>query len=182
VKSGDTLWQIATDAGVDAATVARLNGLNVDDVLSVGQSLKVPTGPSAAPKPTPVPTAVTVTVAAGDTLWDLAQKYGTDTASLAQLNGLDDPDHLKLGMTLRVPSASSNISKPVATTTTVATTVAAVAASGSPSPTARPISKRSVMTTYTVQSGETLTQIAHQFDITADAIAQANSLDDPNRL
>ena len=35
---------------------------------------------------------------------------------------------------------------------------------------------------YTVQAGETLGQIAQQFDAPADAIAQASGLDDPNRL
>jgi len=33
-----------------------------------------------------------------------------------------------------------------------------------------------------VQAGETLSQIAKQFDIRSDAIAQATALDDPNRL
>jgi len=33
-----------------------------------------------------------------------------------------------------------------------------------------------------LQAGETLGQIAQQFDATADTIAQASGLDDPNKL
>jgi cell wall-associated NlpC family hydrolase len=39
-----------------------------------------------------------------------------------------------------------------------------------------------VLVAYTVQSGETLNQIARQFNVRADAIAQSSGLDDPNRL
>jgi LysM repeat protein len=39
VESGETLWQIALDAGVDMAALARLNDLQDGDLLIVGQSL-----------------------------------------------------------------------------------------------------------------------------------------------
>src|SRR5437868_5417413 len=49
VETGDTLWQIASDAGVDVATLMNLNGLEEGDVIVVGHSLKLPPPPSAAP-------------------------------------------------------------------------------------------------------------------------------------
>jgi cell wall-associated NlpC family hydrolase len=42
--------------------------------------------------------------------------------------------------------------------------------------------RRSLLVSYTVQAGETLNQIARQFDVRADTIAQASGLDDMNKL
>src|SRR5215475_8313596 len=48
VQPGDTLSQIALDAGTDTDTLVALNGLNAADVLSVGASLKVPARAASA--------------------------------------------------------------------------------------------------------------------------------------
>src|SRR6516225_5412711 len=48
VQAGDTLSQIALDANTDADTLAALNGLDKDNTLSIGQSLKLPPGAAAA--------------------------------------------------------------------------------------------------------------------------------------
>ena len=54
----------------------------------------VPAGPATADR--------TVTVAPGDSLWGLAQRYGTTVAQLRKLNGLHS-DSIQAGMTLVVP-------------------------------------------------------------------------------
>ena len=41
---------------------------------------------------------------------------------------------------------------------------------------------RSLLVSYTVQPGETLSQIARQFDVRPDAVAQASALEDADRL
>src|SRR5438067_12114986 len=82
VQAGETLWQIADNAGVDSTALATLNGLDDPNLLSVGQSLKVPgrTAPpgaaSAAPAspPSAPPTVKTYVVADGDTLWAIAEQ------------------------------------------------------------------------------------------------------------
>src|SRR4051812_49154170 len=51
VEAGGTLSQIALDAGTDGATLAQLNGLDVDGVLSLGQALKLPGAGSAVAAP-----------------------------------------------------------------------------------------------------------------------------------
>ena len=45
VRSGDTLWGIARDNGVQASDLARHNGLGSDARLRVGQRLRVPAAP-----------------------------------------------------------------------------------------------------------------------------------------
>lgn len=53
----------------------------------------------------------------------------------------------------------------------------ATAASAGPSPSPSPQRE-----TYTVKSGDTLSQIAQRFDTTIEAIVEANDLDDPDKL
>src|SRR5262249_1857395 len=168
VESGDTLWQIAQDAGTDVATLRQLNDLQDDDVLSLGQTLKL-TAALAPTKP------ATYTVSEGDTLSSIAVQLGTTTAALADANQLDDPDKLKIGTQLILPGASAPSSR----------TTAPSAPSDRRAPSAaarRAVSGRQITVTYTVQSGETLSQIARQFDVRWEAIAQASGLDDPNRI
>ncbi len=43
-------------------------------------------------------------IAAGDTLGEIASEHGTDVETLANLNGLEDPDLIITGESLRVPS------------------------------------------------------------------------------
>jgi len=108
------------------------------------------------------PTAATThVVQPGETLWDIADSLGVDTATLVKLNGLDDANLLSIGQSLSVPG-------------NVARAAAAPAAASDAAP--RPAR------TYTVADGDTLWGVAHQFGTTAAALAQANHLDDPDHL
>ena len=120
VQPGDTLSQIALDLGVDADALARLNGLDDANLLVAGQSLQVPTrGPAATPGPgsTAAPRAATAsgatyTIADGDTLWSIAQRFATTTAALVEANNLDDGDRLKSGSRLVLPAGATGPSDP----------------------------------------------------------------------
>jgi peptidoglycan DL-endopeptidase LytF len=176
VQPGETLVQIADSLGVEAATLVKLNGLDDANLLVPGQTLSLPVKAAVAPAasvaaPTVIVAAAqTVTVADGDTLWAIAQRLGTTTDALAQANGLDDPNHLALGAHLVVPAAAAT-----------PTPLAMAATRPSPSAVA-PALKRSLLVSYTVQPGETLNQIARQFGVRADAVAQISGVDDPNKL
>ncbi|HTD80117.1 MAG TPA: LysM peptidoglycan-binding domain-containing protein, partial [Chloroflexota bacterium] len=111
VQPGETLWDIADNLGIDTATLVKLNGLDNANLLSVGQSLSVPGNvpratPPAVSSVAAAATARTYTVADGDTLWAIAQQFGTTTAALVEANHLDDADHLALGTQLVVPGAA----------------------------------------------------------------------------
>jgi cell wall-associated NlpC family hydrolase len=182
VGPGETLSQIAADAGVDAAALARINNLDDMNFLVAGQSLKLPVGaaaPASAAPVVPAPAASTpraYVIVEGDTLWRIAQQLSTTTAALVDANNLDDPDHLALGAMLVVPTGATQPAPPPA----AAASASAPPATGAP--VKPPAARRSLLVSYTVQAGETLTQIAKQFDVRSDAIAQASALDDPNRL
>ncbi len=202
VEPGETLSAIADAFGLDSAALVTLNGLHDANVLVAGQALKVPAraasvaatmaapAVSATPVSASAPPTRTVTVVEGDTLWGIAQRFGTTASALAQANGLDDADHLALGTEFALPAgttASAGTTAGAATaesTANPATTGSAAnaAADAAPAQAQASVPKRSLLVSYTVQSGETLTQVARQFGVRADAIARASGLDDANKL
>lgn len=52
------------------------------------------------------PGPATYRVRAGDSLSLIAQRFGTDVATLAALNGLTNPDHIEVGQVLRLPCSA----------------------------------------------------------------------------
>jgi cell wall-associated NlpC family hydrolase len=195
VGPGETLSQIAASLGVDAATLAKLNNLDDVNFLVAGQSLKLPLGTAAAPASaapgapaTPAaPSPRSYVVVEGDTLWRIAQQFSTTTAAMVDANSLDDPDHLVLGAKLVLPTGAVQSAPAAATAPSAAppspSPNASAPAAAAPSAPSRPAAaKRSLLVSYTVQAGETLNQIAKQFEVRSDAIAQASALDDPNKL
>ena len=99
VRSGDTLWLLAQRYQTTVDAIRRLNGLTSDN-LSIGQILKIP---SAGASPAPY---FEYTVRSGDTLWQLAQRYGTTVSAIKNLNGLSS-DNLSIGQVLLIPNSQS---------------------------------------------------------------------------
>lgn len=46
---------------------------------------------------------LTYTVARGDTLWSIANHFGTTVAALVEANAIPDPDVIQIGLVLRIP-------------------------------------------------------------------------------
>ena len=61
--------------------------------------------PTAAPTPTPPPPPAqqTYTVVEGDTLAQIAQRFGTTVEALQAANGIEDPDEIVIGQVLVIP-------------------------------------------------------------------------------
>ena len=95
VKAGDSLWKIANQYGLTVAELKNLNGLTSDN-LSIGQILKISNSSSSN-------NSNTYTVKAGDSLWNIANKYGITVSELKSLNGLTS-DNLSIGQILKVPN------------------------------------------------------------------------------
>ncbi|MDE6419321.1 MAG: LysM peptidoglycan-binding domain-containing protein [Lachnospiraceae bacterium] len=95
VRSGDTLWQLAQRYNTTVDAIQNLNGLSGSN-LSIGQVLRIP---SAGATPAPY---FEYTVRSGDTLWLLAQRFGTTVGAIKNLNGLSS-DILNIGQVLKIP-------------------------------------------------------------------------------
>lgn len=58
-------------------------------------------------KPQPPVSGKTYTVVKGDTLSEIAQKYGTTVDTLVQLNGIKDPNLIVVGQVLKLPGSTT---------------------------------------------------------------------------
>lgn len=94
VRSGDTLSGIGASVGVSSREVAEWNDISRDALIHPGQRLLLRGSPPATASGDAVPVVrageggVTHTVVSGDTLWDLAIRYGTTVEEIQRLNGM----------------------------------------------------------------------------------------------
>ena len=110
VQKGDTYYSISKKYNISLQELYSANGIDENDVLKVGQVLKIP-GKSTAENTsekstTTVSTAKTSNyeVVAGDTLYSISKKFGTTVDNLRSLNGLTESSVLKIGQVLKVPT------------------------------------------------------------------------------
>ena len=116
VRPGDTLWELAREHGTTVSSLQRLNDLPGNGTIYAGDRLRLgsgstggSTGGSAA-----APTrsgARTYVVRAGDTLSEIAARFGTSTAALRRANGMGSST-VVIGRRLTLPGGASTGSVP----------------------------------------------------------------------
>lgn len=94
IQPGDTLSGLAQRFGTTVSTLTSLNGISDPDLIYAGQTLKIPESSSSTR---------TYTIQPGDTLSEIAQRFGTTVSALASLNGISNPDLIYAGQTIRIP-------------------------------------------------------------------------------
>lgn len=113
VQAGDTLWTIAQRHGVTVEALAAANSLTLTAILPLEKSLKVPSG--IAPVPASRPAARTPTrteksavhvVRSGETLWEIAGRYGARVEDLMAMNDLGHSDWIKPGQRILVSAGA----------------------------------------------------------------------------
>ena len=145
VVSGDTLYGISNQYGVSVSELINLN--NVDpNKLQIGQVLKIPVTSGVNPNNT-----IIYTVKRGDTLYSLAQKYGTSVDQIIKLNNLKS-NTLQIGQQLKIPE-TYNIDEQVSLPDYIS---------------------------YTVKKGDNIYSIARLNNIDVDTIIKDNSLSSDN--
>jgi len=145
VVSGDTLYSIADRYGTTVGAIKQDNNLT-SNILNIGQTLSIPAGSGLAPTQK---TGTSYTVVSGDTLYSIADRYGTTVDAIKQDNNLTS-NILNIGQTLSIPAGGGLV----------------------------PTQKTG--TSYTVVSGDTLYSIADRNGTSVDAIKQANKLTSNN--
>jgi len=187
VRTGDTLFSLARRFGVTVADIQRASGLTGDSIRA-GMELTIP-APAA-------PEGLTMhTVRAGETLFSLAEKYGTPVATIQRINGLPGTT-ITPGQVLFLPEAGSGRTHLVGAGETVygiasryGVTVAALVGANDLAGTAiragqwlvipepdRDAPPDAAGLRHTVRAGETLYSLANRYDTTVAAIQRANGL------
>lgn len=116
VQRGETLYDIAQAYGLTVPMLADLNSIANPNNIFVGQRLLVPT--PGEPFPTPIPaTAAPPTpafhiVRGGETLFQIAQRYGLTVNALSAANDIGDPSLIYSGQRLIIPTSGSSTSTP----------------------------------------------------------------------
>ncbi|MDP9021729.1 MAG: M23 family metallopeptidase, partial [Actinomycetota bacterium] len=152
VQHGDTLSGIAKRVGTTVRALTDSNGIADPDRIRVGQRLQIPaSGGVGGGRAHHV-------VRPGESLSQIAARYGVTVADLARVNGIVNPSRVLAGARIRVAEASAAPAVSAGTVAPVATAE------------------------HVVQRGESLSVIAARYGVTVADLAGANAISDPNRL
>jgi len=104
VNKGDSLWGIAHQNHTSIATLRDLNR-NIGKYLHIGQTLKVPanhlTRVSASANPLiPTNRRIRYRIRSGDSLWRIANRFGTTPGAIARSNRISTKRMIRAGDTL----------------------------------------------------------------------------------
>lgn len=141
----------------DMGTIPGIAGFTDRDIYSkeifIENSTQLPN--NSNPNETINTETINYTVQSGNTLSQIALMYGTTVQELAQINNISNPNLIFPGEVLRIPTNS---------------TVAGQE------------SRDLGSITYTVQRGNTLSQIARAYGVTVQQIVQTNNIQNPNLI
>ena len=102
VKKGDSLWSVANKFGITVNELKELNNLS-SNILKVGQTLKV-----ASSSEEVIPEDYLLyKVKSGDSLWKIANEYGTTVDTLKSINNLSSST-LKINQQLFIPKTKES--------------------------------------------------------------------------
>ncbi len=218
VQAGDTLFGISQRYGTSVEAIVAANGLN-SDVVQIGQTLNIPSGDAAAAPPaydnapTYQPTAPDAAggnyvIGPRDTLFSIAQRFGTTVEAIASANGISAPYIIHEGQSLIIPGAEGGYAVPAPQAypqQPPADNYYQQPGQGYqqpgdgyyqqpgqgyqqpeggyyPQPGYGQPGMPGPAGTHTVAAGETLYSIASRYGLSADAIAAANGLANPNQI
>jgi membrane-bound lytic murein transglycosylase D len=106
VRRGETLSTIARKYRTRVRSIMQANNLRSSHYIVAGRLLKIPQHGFAQSKPAPTSAGplsrTTHRVGRGDNLWNIAQRYGTTTLELQEINNLETTD-LTIGQVLKLP-------------------------------------------------------------------------------
>jgi len=162
VRRGDTLYDLARKYRTTVTAICQMNGISSRRVLSLNQKLLIPTGPNVpswtgraasggamASDYEPGKT-ITYRVRRGDSLFKIAQRYGTTSASIARWNKISERSLIHPGQRLTIHCGQRTSS------------------GGS--------SGGSQRVAYKVRRGDTLSAIARKYNTSVSSIRRWNQL------
>lgn len=97
VVAGDTLSEIALRFNTTVENLVQLNNIVNPDLIYTGQLLVISYGGGSTSN------TFSYTIVYGDTLSEIALRYGTTIAELARINGIANPNLIYAGETIQIP-------------------------------------------------------------------------------
>ena len=94
VKRGDTLWDIARKTGSTVEKIVAANNIKNPDLIYAGEVFLIPEITN---------TGRYYTVRAGDTIWGIAQRFGSSVNAIAAANGIKNPNLIYAGEVFLIP-------------------------------------------------------------------------------
>jgi LysM repeat protein len=158
VRAGDTVWDIARRSGTSVRAVLAANGLRGTSLIQPGQVLRLPRGavrhlavaaPGARTARGTKSRPVVHVVRAGDTVWEVARRYGVPADAVLRANRLGTHAMIRPGRKLVLPGAT---------------------------PRRRPAAVTESTRAHVVRSGETVTTIARRYGVTVGSVLRRNNL------
>lgn len=176
VQPGENLFRIALRYGVDMNTLAAANNIADARRIFSGQVLTIPglSVPDASPSvenPLVAVSPIVHVVQRGETLRSIATQYNLTVDQILQANNISNANLIYTGQSLNIWSNTLTAETP-AEASAPAEAPAAEAA-----PAEQPVAES---TSYVVQAGEHLSQIAQRFGVNWTTIAEANGITNPN--
>ena len=164
VRKGETLETIAKKYQTDAKTIMAANNLRRPAPVAVGATLRVPTAcaperpaaPQTAKSPPPPPKREPIehVVRQGDSLFNIAKRYGTSTEDIQRLNKMSTAS-LSVGQVLKIAP---------------------------PPPPSKPEPPKPTRSVYAVRSGDTVHSIAKKHKMPLDRLLALNRLTPQSKL
>jgi peptidoglycan DL-endopeptidase LytF len=155
IQAGDTLLSIAQQFGVSADVIMQANTLRDANNLIQGQVLFIPGYQGSTTGTASERTgaeAAVHTVKAGETLFAIAQIYNVTAAEIVAANRIANPNQLQAGQRLTIPGIAA----------------AEIEAAN--------------RVIHVVAAGEGLNAIARRYNVSVNAIIEANNINNPNFL
>ncbi len=152
-RPGDALGLLAENWDVDLRELMTANRIADPNHIRIGQRIAVP---FAAGRGAHIASRRSKggvhTIAPGETLSDLAERWGTTVEEVARLNGITDPDRVRIGQELVIPASAGGPAAPVL-----------------------PIS-------HTIAPGDNLWDLAARWGTSVEEIANLNGIGNPGRI
>ncbi len=96
VQSGESLWQIANQYQLPISAIVEVNGLPSANTIIPGLALYIPDQANVQLRP--------YMIKAGDTLWQLSNRFNTTIEAILHVNTVADPNQLYIGQRLLIPT------------------------------------------------------------------------------
>jgi LysM repeat protein len=152
VQANENLSTIAKNANTTVSALASANGISNEDLIYVGQQVKIDGTTSGAVDTN----ATTYVTKAGDTLSSIANRFGTTVANLKAANGLtSDVIYINQTLKLKVVEATTSVATSTVPASSTASTASAVVPTSSVASSAAPassVAQPSIASTAPAQS------------------------------